>query len=351
LSEAFALAGPARPVVCLGPRPPGAEVARRAGGVSEASPVVVSVNLRRRKGLAADLAAGRVTACCFSLSAAEAIASAAGDDARLPMVIRLPRPPGPSGATSLSDLARRHNLVAAVPCASTAAALEPVLGAARVRQIAPPALPVDRDRRADVREALGAADEAVFVAPGHVHRRSGHRFAVWATAILTVAEWPVRLVFRATGARARAVAAFAREAGFAGQTTVADADRFDAAALLSAADAAVFCGADAPPPVATATAIAGGVPIVAADTPAARDWLADGRTALLVPPETPRAIARALMALLDDPPLPERLGSASRSAGGRFDAEAVRRRWDDLHETLDPPGPAPPVEPRTARRL
>ncbi|GAH87081.1 unnamed protein product, partial [marine sediment metagenome] len=129
LSEAFALAGRARPVVCLGPRPPGAEAARRAGNARAVLPAATSVNLRRRKGIAADLAAGRVTACCFSLSAAEAMASAAGDDARLRLAIRLARPPGPGGAASLSDLARRHDVVAAVPCASTAAALEPVLGA------------------------------------------------------------------------------------------------------------------------------------------------------------------------------------------------------------------------------
>jgi len=349
LSEALALSSPARPVVCLGPRPVGAEAARRAG---ETASVIPSVNLRRRQGIAADLSAGRLAACCFSLSAAEAIAAAAGDDACLRPAIRLARPPGPSGAASLSDLARRHEAVVAVPCATTAASLEPLLDAARIRQIPPPALPVDANRRAAVREALGAADgEAVFVAPGHVYRHSGHRFAVWAMAILAVAEWPVRLVFRATGPAARAVGAFAREAGFAGQTTIADADRFDAASLLSAADAAVFCGADAPPPVATATAIAAGRPIIAANIPAARDWLANGQTALLVPPENPRGIARALMALLDDPTLAERLASGARASSGRFEARAVRRRWDVLYNTIDPSGSTSPVEPPTARPL
>jgi glycosyltransferase involved in cell wall biosynthesis len=53
--------------------------------------------------------------------------------------------------------------------------------------------------------------------------------------------------------------------------------------------------------------IAAGLPIVASDLPALRDLLVDKQNALLVPPDQPMALARALGRVLDHPELGERL--------------------------------------------
>ncbi|MDX6646335.1 MAG: hypothetical protein QOK40_2062 [Miltoncostaeaceae bacterium] len=59
-------------------------------------------------------------------------------------------------------------------------------------------------------------------------------------------------------------------------------------------------------------AMAAARPVVTADTPAARELLADGRDALLVPAGDPDALAAALRRLGSDPELRLRLGEAAR---------------------------------------
>jgi glycosyltransferase involved in cell wall biosynthesis len=61
-------------------------------------------------------------------------------------------------------------------------------------------------------------------------------------------------------------------------------------------------------------AMAAGRPVVTADTPAAREVLDDGRTALLVPAGDPDALAAALARLAGDRGLREAMGRAAREA-------------------------------------
>lgn len=62
-----------------------------------------------------------------------------------------------------------------------------------------------------------------------------------------------------------------------------------------------------------------GLPIVATRVGGPASILRHGRTGLLVPPKDPRALAAALLRLIDDPALRRRLGVAA--------AEEVRRTW------------------------
>jgi glycosyltransferase involved in cell wall biosynthesis len=65
-------------------------------------------------------------------------------------------------------------------------------------------------------------------------------------------------------------------------------------------------------PPAVFSALATGAPVVTADTEAARELLTHEKTALLVPPESPAAIAGALERLARDEPLRVRLAAAGR---------------------------------------
>ena len=60
-------------------------------------------------------------------------------------------------------------------------------------------------------------------------------------------------------------------------------------------------------------AMAVGRPVVTADTPAVREVLEDGRTAVLVPAGDPDALAEALARLVADAALRARLGEAARA--------------------------------------
>ena len=65
-------------------------------------------------------------------------------------------------------------------------------------------------------------------------------------------------------------------------------------------------------------------PLVATDRPILRDYVADGKTALLVPPEDPEALADAIRRVLSDDDLARRLGKAGRA---RVDAELTTRHF------------------------
>jgi len=80
-------------------------------------------------------------------------------------------------------------------------------------------------------------------------------------------------------------------------------------------------------------ALACGTPLVTADTPAARELLVDGESALLVPPGDPEALAGALRRLAQEPELAKKLSAGGRAAYEAHASEAVLgRRWRELVE-------------------
>jgi glycosyltransferase involved in cell wall biosynthesis len=82
-------------------------------------------------------------------------------------------------------------------------------------------------------------------------------------------------------------------------------------------------------------ALACGTPLVTGATPAARELLADGESALLVPPADPDALATAVRRLRDDAALAARIAVGSRAVYEERASEAVLgARWRALLERL-----------------
>jgi glycosyltransferase involved in cell wall biosynthesis len=78
-------------------------------------------------------------------------------------------------------------------------------------------------------------------------------------------------------------------------------------------------------------ALACGTPVVTADTPAARELLVDGESALLVPPGEPQPLADAVARLAADPELARRIGEGGRRAYEEQASERVLgEKWRDL---------------------
>ena len=75
-----------------------------------------------------------------------------------------------------------------------------------------------------------------------------------------------------------------------------------------------------------------GRPIIASDLPAIREVLTDGRTALLVPPGDPPALATALRRLAADPNLASALGKAARALAPEY---TWARRAERLEGALE----------------
>jgi glycosyltransferase involved in cell wall biosynthesis len=82
-------------------------------------------------------------------------------------------------------------------------------------------------------------------------------------------------------------------------------------------------------------ALACGAPLVTADTPAARELLRDGESALLVPAGDPEALAAAVVRLRGDVALARRIGGGGLAAYRERASEAVLgARWRELIEGL-----------------
>jgi glycosyltransferase involved in cell wall biosynthesis len=80
-------------------------------------------------------------------------------------------------------------------------------------------------------------------------------------------------------------------------------------------------------------ALACGTPLITADTPAARELLADGRDALLVPPGDPIALAQAIRLLAGDDETRARIGAAGRRTyEERADETTLGLRWRSVVE-------------------
>jgi glycosyltransferase involved in cell wall biosynthesis len=82
-------------------------------------------------------------------------------------------------------------------------------------------------------------------------------------------------------------------------------------------------------------AIACGTPLITADTPAARELLADAESALLVPPGDAPALAAAMRRVATEPALARQLGTGGRAVyEERASEEVLGARWRSLIEEL-----------------
>jgi glycosyltransferase involved in cell wall biosynthesis len=82
-------------------------------------------------------------------------------------------------------------------------------------------------------------------------------------------------------------------------------------------------------------ALACGTPLITAETPAARELLRDGESALLVPPGDPEALAGAVRRLAGEPALAQKIGAGGLAAYRAHASEDVLgERWRGLVEQL-----------------
>jgi glycosyltransferase involved in cell wall biosynthesis len=81
-------------------------------------------------------------------------------------------------------------------------------------------------------------------------------------------------------------------------------------------------------------AFASGLPVVATAVGGVPLLLRDGVHGLLAPSDDDAAIARCIMALLDNPAEAQRMASAARATCGVYERRAVRERWRNVYSQL-----------------
>ena len=88
-------------------------------------------------------------------------------------------------------------------------------------------------------------------------------------------------------------------------------------------------------PLTVIEAMLAELPVVASDVGSVREAVLDGDTGLLVAPEDPEALARAVGALLADPARRRAMGQQGRRrALERFTVEAMARRFESLYDEI-----------------
>lgn len=112
-------------------------------------------------------------------------------------------------------------------------------------------------------------------------------------------------------------------------------DRSDVPRLLSALDVFIWLSGDEGMPHVIAEAGAASLPVIATRDNGTEEQIRDGKSGLFVPHEDPRAVAHAMLRLIENPSLRKRLGSALRAKVERdYDARAVARLWEELFDEV-----------------
>lgn len=185
------------------------------------------------------------------------------------------------------------------------------------------------------RAAEGAApDDVVVLALGSMQAGRGHELLLRALARLIDAGAPAYLWIAGDGPllveldRLRRELELVAHAGFLGR-------RDDVGDLIAASDVVVDAGSVPRPTLGVAEAMALGRPVVATAIGGAARAVLHDRTGLVVPPGDEDALALALLSVVTDRALRERLGAAgpARIAEG-FRLDQVAERHVELYASL-----------------
>ncbi|WP_072342584.1 glycosyltransferase family 4 protein [Devosia enhydra] len=120
-------------------------------------------------------------------------------------------------------------------------------------------------------------------------------------------------------------------------------DRGDIPRLLSGLDIFVWLSRGEGMPHVIAEAGAARLPVIATPDNGALQQIEDGVSGLFVPHESPGAVAAAMLRLLADPPLRQRLGAALRqTVESRYSVAAVIGQWRTLFDAVAAERPVAP---------
>ena len=189
-------------------------------------------------------------------------------------------------------------------------------------------------------EELGLDEEAVIILNVARHEpQKGQRYAIEAMAELHQGlPNAVLLIAGRNGTATPLMEATVERLALEGKVRLLGT-RTDIPHLLSAADIFVFPSLfEGSGGNALLEAMAAGIPTVSIDRPPMTELATNEVDALMVPPQDPRALAQAILRLVREPELAERLTATAREkATTMFDPAEVAGRLEDLYARVAGP--------------
>ena len=171
---------------------------------------------------------------------------------------------------------------------------------------------------------------------GRLHPIKGHRYLVRGWPMVT-ARFPGARLILAGPATPAQHAAIGREASLTGcsDSVIVAGLRHDVPRLLGAMDVVVVPSLAEGFSNVVLEAGAAGRPVVATRVGGNAEAIVDGETGLLVEPQDPIALARAILTLLEDPARRRRMGeSARRRVSEMFTVEKMIEGYESLYASL-----------------
>ncbi len=195
--------------------------------------------------------------------------------------------------------------------------------------------PLPTSPRNRVREELGLSQSAPVVVSVSVLRRQKSLDVLVRAARRVHAVVPdARFVIVGDGPEREALVGLVRELALQ-DVVLFTGHRTDVGDLLAAADVVASSSAYEGSPLALMESIGAGRPVVATGVGGVPEIVRDGIEGILVAPGDPDVLADAIVRLLGDPVLRERMGAAGRKRQREeFDIDVMVKRLETLYESL-----------------
>lgn len=194
--------------------------------------------------------------------------------------------------------------------------------------------PASQERRRVLRAALRwAEDRCIAVCVASLTPVKGHDLLLRAADTLRNDRFPVEFVLIGDGSLRQRLEAEVRGRGLSDTVSFLGI-RDDVPDLLRAADLLVCPSRSESMCNAILEGLASGLPVIAADVGDNRLLLDHGSAGLIVPPEDPTALARAIQTVVTDEPQRRAFGRAAQRRASTFSEDAMIARYHAYYRSL-----------------
>jgi len=184
------------------------------------------------------------------------------------------------------------------------------------------------------RHELGLNDEFVFACVGRLHPSKGHKYLIEAVAHLRETHPSIRLLIVGDGPLQKEFIEQAHARGLREQIYFLGY-RDDVYTILAASDALVQPSLFEGFGLASAEAMACGLPVISTDLPSIAEVVLHEKTGLLVPPGDSHALSKAMATFVDNPALAATYGAHGKQrVEEMFSSEVIAQQYEVLYNTL-----------------